>query len=312
MEDEANKENITIKQKCYIKAGETFFSRSGTSFSTISKEVNIEDTGLIKTKNVIPQILRKRSNITNKLSPYTIKEIDPLSSVYVTSAGKRKLELEEINTKKRKIDYLSKTISIKEEHMHILEKEHEATRLKEKIINYFNKKWRNLDTDGFYRISAFTVNNKGKYPYVGVLAEKDDTKSVYFLKGSFKNFFINIYNTREKRKEEGYVLISFNEMELIVLPTEETIITFNTNRVTTFNGHSFAKVENVQFFSEVLRDMDDLPFKHNDIQQIEEITMQEIKGHVKVIQCRRLEEIPDKSELRYVVRSTPTDVEDIR
>ncbi|VVC32795.1 Hypothetical protein CINCED_3A022428 [Cinara cedri] len=200
VEDEANNENISIIQKCYIKAGETFFSRSGTSFSAISKEINIEDTGLTKTnnKNVIPQILKKRSNITNKLSPYTIKEIDHLSS-----------------------------------------------------------KWRNLDTDGFDRISTFTVNNKRKYPYVGVLAEKVETKSVYFLKGSLKKLFINIYNIREKLKEEGYVLIPFNEMVLIVLPTEETIITFNTNGVTTFNGNSFAKVENVQFFSEVLRNMDD-------------------------------------------------------
>ncbi|VVC42250.1 Hypothetical protein CINCED_3A015331 [Cinara cedri] len=43
--------------------------------------------------------------------------------------------------------------------------------------------------------------------------------------------------------------------------------------------------------------MDDLPFNQNDVQQIEEITMQEINDYVKVTQCRRLEEIPDKSEL---------------
>ncbi|VVC39268.1 Hypothetical protein CINCED_3A024619 [Cinara cedri] len=49
--------------------------------------------------------------------------------------------------------------------------------------------------------------------------------------------------------------------------------------------------------SEILRIMDDSPFNQNDIQQIIEITMQEINGYVKVTQCQRLEEILDKSEL---------------
>ncbi|VVC42832.1 Peptidase S1, PA clan,Serine proteases, trypsin domain, partial [Cinara cedri] len=39
-----------------------------------------------------------------------------------------------------------------------------------------SKKWLILDTDGFYRIAAFTVNNKGKYPNVGEFAEKGETK----------------------------------------------------------------------------------------------------------------------------------------
>ncbi|VVC34886.1 Hypothetical protein CINCED_3A013057 [Cinara cedri] len=69
-------------------------------------------------------------------------------------------------------------------------------------------------------------------------------------------------------------------MELIVLPTEETIITFNTNGVTTFNSNSFTKMENVQLFLDILQDMIVLPFNQND--------MQEIKGHVKVTQCPRL------------------------
>lgn len=123
MEDDENKDNVRIIQKCYIKAGESYFSRSRTMFSTIPESIDIEETGLVATCNIIPRVLRKRTNNTNKLSPYTIKEIEPLSLVYITSTRKRKQELENLDAKRRKMDYLEKTCAIKEEYKLVLEKE---------------------------------------------------------------------------------------------------------------------------------------------------------------------------------------------
>jgi hypothetical protein len=104
IEDDSNKENINIIQKCYIKAGETYFTRATTLFSTIARDINLEEIGLVKIENVNPQVLRKKSNMRSKLKPFDLKEIAPLSTVYVTSANKIKLEMEEINLKKRRLE----------------------------------------------------------------------------------------------------------------------------------------------------------------------------------------------------------------
>jgi len=69
-EDPSNKNNISFSQKCYIKSGETYFSKSTTVFSTISKVVDLDELGLVATGNLIPQVLRKRPNITCELPPY--------------------------------------------------------------------------------------------------------------------------------------------------------------------------------------------------------------------------------------------------
>lgn len=55
----------------------------------------------------------------------------------------------------------------------------------------------------FTEFPLFTDNNNIKENvYTSEYSsKKDDTKSVYFLKGSFKNFFVNNYNTGEKLKE---------------------------------------------------------------------------------------------------------------
>ena len=68
----------------------------------------------------MPQVLRKRTNKNSKLAPYSIKEIQPLSSVYVLSAWKRKLAMEEIEMKNLKIEYLEKSVVVKEEHKSFL------------------------------------------------------------------------------------------------------------------------------------------------------------------------------------------------
>src|SRR5690606_12904179 len=117
-----------------------------------------------------PQILRKRKNLTCRLTPYALKEIEPLSTVWLLSLNKRKMEMEEQNLKKRKLEYTAKTSAIKEKYKNLLEKEDKIAKTRATMIKYFSSPWRNLDTFGTYSVSAFTVNSISKYPYVGVLA----------------------------------------------------------------------------------------------------------------------------------------------
>lgn len=107
MED---KDKISITQKCYIKSGHLFFPQSRTMCSIIPEEVSINDFRLVDTTNVLPQVLIQRTNETNILAPYPIKEITPQSSIYVLCVRKRKMELDAIETKKRKIEYLENTV----------------------------------------------------------------------------------------------------------------------------------------------------------------------------------------------------------
>ena len=85
-------------QRCFIKAGETYFSNSKTLFSTVPKDINLEDMGLVKTKNVIPAIYRKWINIISRLMPCSVMEIEPLSYVFLLITKKRQTELEEIES----------------------------------------------------------------------------------------------------------------------------------------------------------------------------------------------------------------------
>lgn len=115
VEEATNSENVTVHQKCFVKYGETYFSKSTTLFSTIPKNISLEECGLVPTKYVKPAILRKRTNLTNKL-PYQLKEVALPRIVYLKSAKKRKLEIEDEASKKRKIDFLENTKSFVEDH----------------------------------------------------------------------------------------------------------------------------------------------------------------------------------------------------
>lgn len=66
VEEKENKNNVRIIQKCYIKVGETNFSRSSTPFSTIPRDIDIQEARLIYTDNLIPCFLRKRPNKTKR------------------------------------------------------------------------------------------------------------------------------------------------------------------------------------------------------------------------------------------------------
>jgi len=102
-------------QKCYIKSGNTYFSKSTAPFSTISKKIDISASGLVNTKHFIPQVLRAWVNIKSLLKPCPIKPIVPPRLVHMQSTKKRKLEMDDIAAKKRREEYKTNTISIMQE-----------------------------------------------------------------------------------------------------------------------------------------------------------------------------------------------------
>lgn len=88
-----------------------------------------------------------------------------------------------------------------------MEKEQKIAELKERLEHYFCTRWKNLEPSGENSVSAFTVNNKNKYTYVGVLADKEGQRDVYYLKGYHKNTFLRVYNNREALVADGYVTL---------------------------------------------------------------------------------------------------------
>lgn len=184
-----------------------------------------------------------------------------------------------MDLKRRKVEYVEKTVAVKDEYKRLLEKEEKITQLKERLKESFYSHWKNLEPTGEYKVSAFTVNNKGKYTYVGVLAEKDGVKNVYYLKDYHKNMFINAYNSREDLRRDGYVIIPYNNgTDLVCLPTEEPFITFTTNGVTTYQSHTIAKIEKLKFYTDMWVNVD-IPFTQEDMDPIIDPIMEEIKGH---------------------------------
>lgn len=298
VEDTSNKEkNVRISQKCYIKAGDTFFTRSCTLFSTIPEDIDTQELGLVSTCNIIPKVLRKRENKNSKLMPFALKEITAISPISMLSVKKRKLEMEETELKKRKKEYLENTATVKEEYKHFLEKEQKIAELKGRLEDYFYTRWKNLEPSGEYSVSAFTVNNKNTYTYVGVLADKDGQKDVYYIKGYHKNTFLRVYNNREALVVDGYVTLPYkNGMELICLPTEKPFVTFTTNGYTSFNDNTFAKIENLQFYTDAWKNVD-VPFTQEEVERVNIVTMQEIADNTKFRDCQRLEEFAEGTEL---------------
>lgn len=230
-----DKKYVSVLQKCYIKAGKTYFSKSNTLFSTIPRETSLEDLGLVESDRVSPEILRCRSNKNSKLLRYAIKEIQPINTVYLQSVGKRERELEEVHLQERKQDYLKKTIAIGQEYKNLLEKEQKIKHRENELRSYFSRPWRELDTSGLYKVYAFMVNNKGKFAYVGVLGERESgIKCVYFAKGFEKNRFIGL-NYDNLVKNFGFTTLVYRGLNIVYLPGDSHFLTFKTNRMTSYN-----------------------------------------------------------------------------
>jgi hypothetical protein len=285
-------DTISVKHKCYIKSGGTCFTKSNTAFSTIPKHINLEELGLVESPNLSPYILRSRTNITNKLYPYTIKEIEPLSKPFLERCSKkRKLELEDMGTNKRKLDYVEKTVAVKEEYKAQLAKEQEIREREDKLKDYFLRRWEDLEPYGDYIVYAFVINNKNKFTYVGVLAEKDGQRGVYYVKGVCKSLFIEINKNRE-----GYMVLPYKfDLDIIYLPANEPLASFKTNGTARFYGNSFPKIENLRFHNSKLDTTDII--EQEDIEMSNAMLMQDIKGNIKIKECSRLEDLEDGAEL---------------
>src|SRR5436190_15046625 len=302
MDAEEMDNKISITHKCYIKNGDTLFTRSSTLYSTIPSDIDISNLGLVHTSNVIPQVLRKRTNITNKLQPFAIKEIQPFSKPYVISARKRKLEIDEMAIKKRKMEFIEGTLAIKEGYKVDLAKEQEIKAAEEELTAHFRQRWIELDSKGFYKLYAFVVNSKENFTYVGVLAEIADIKTVYYLKGPYKTRFIELSKDKDKIAAAGFVTLPYTTkhgviLHIVYLPTKEPICTFTTNGISMYNGNTFPKIEQMQFQTNVIESKEELYNAQMDVEQVHNTIMQSIVGTVKVKQCSRLEELEEGAEL---------------
>ncbi|MBS0032581.1 MAG: hypothetical protein KFE23_00475 [Candidatus Baumannia cicadellinicola] len=302
-EDKNDKNLVKIKQKCYLKAGKTYFSKSNTLFSTVPKEVNLEELGLIKTTNVEPYICRKRLNIRNKLLPNSLEKIDPLNVVFLKSIKKREQELRELDMETRKRIYLEKLLKEQEKYKNCIEKDKKIKEIENSLIGYFSKQWSDLSTKGNYKISAFVVNNKARFSYVGVLAEKDGNKAVYFIKGPFKNKFIELNNNKENLTKEGFILIPYNGLNIVYYPINKPIIEIKTDGLTSFNGHTFPKIVTLNAL-DIFTNKDDIIYKEEDRNCAKNLRMDKIIGDIRVKNCKRLEDLQEGLELQITALST--------
>lgn len=225
-----------------------------------------------------------------------------MSKPYIVSAKKRKLELEDMGTKRRKMDFVEKTTSIKEEYKLELEKEQVIKETTKKLKYYFAQPWKNLDVTSTYNISAFVVNDKEKFVYVGILAESEESTSVFYVKGPKKNAFIELNKRRDFLKASGCLVVSYTTKrgaltDIIYLPTDKPFAMLKTNGTATYNGHTFPKIVELTFFEEMWRDKNALHYNKEDVDNVNEQLMQEIKGNIKVTSCKRLEELEEGAEL---------------
>lgn len=55
--------------------------------------LKIDELVLLKTKHVMPLVLKKRNNITNELYPFAIKDINPITTPYLRLLRERKMRI---------------------------------------------------------------------------------------------------------------------------------------------------------------------------------------------------------------------------
>lgn len=284
---------VSVTQKCYIKSGGTFFSKSNSLFSTIPEIINIGDLGLVGTGNVIPFVLRKRTTIRGKLSPFPFKEIVPINSVGLKSAKKREKELDEISLQKRKREFLEKTLSIREEYKEIFEKEERIGKIEKELVRYFSTKWKQLELYANYSIYGFVVDNRGRYPCVGALCERDGEKFVYYIKGPTRYKLINVSKDREVLVKEGFLFVPFNGLEIVFYPAGEPFMEIEVGDMGSFNGNIFPNIIRTKFLGTFVCE-DYLDFNR---EEVEDKKMGDIIGNIKIIDSNRLETLEEETEL---------------
>lgn len=294
-EDKNDKNKIIIDQKCYLKSGGTYFSRSFCLFSTIDKSIKLEEKGLISTKNIDPLILRKKTNKNNSLNPFKLIEIDVFPKVFLECEKIRKQELDEINLQKRKKDYEEKQILYIEDIKKKLEKEEIIEERESFIEDKFSKRWIDFPQNGVFKLYAFIVDDKNKFTYVGALAkDKDKNYSVYYVKGHYKNKFIELNKKRELLIKNGFMTIRHYNLDIIYYPSKEPFIELKTDGMQTYNGNSFPRIKYLNLLN-IFKDYTE--YNKEEKKEIENLTMDYLYGDITVKKCNRLEELEKGLEL---------------
>jgi len=67
--------------------------------------IDFERSGLIATKNVTPEVLRKKTNITHAHSSYVTEEVYNFNHVYLETNKKRDIKLDNIKEEERRLHF---------------------------------------------------------------------------------------------------------------------------------------------------------------------------------------------------------------
>lgn len=77
--------------------------------------------------------------------------------------------------------------------------------------------------------------------------------------------------------KDDYLLYPYNGIEIICLPTEEPLSEFHTNGYTGYMEHKFAKI---------YKNTENFPYTHEDIKQIQNITIPDLFIYYRATQLR--------------------------
>lgn len=107
--DGKHSNNVSIILNLFIKKDSTFFTNSKTIYSVITKTIDIEAMGLLKSYKVILEVLKKGTNITNRLQTYKIRQIEDKNTLLLVSVKtgeeetQTSLKRHKIQTKERQL-----------------------------------------------------------------------------------------------------------------------------------------------------------------------------------------------------------------
>lgn len=246
-EDIEEENNIAIEHFCYEKEGDTYFTTSKNAYAKISKDIDIESTGLVKTNNIRPAVLRKNEKMPTY---YPLKEILPPNKPSLKSAEKRREEEEKIQIEQyRNIFYTDTTVK---EKVPLQVKEDANIKQKKEILDYFLIPWCSLELNKRYKVIAIEVSKRGKFPEVGILCEDEENiKKVYRLKGSLKKILARLPDDKNELKYYNIISYAKNFRQIYYHKFEPYIMILQTpNEMKKCNGHSYIEpipVENYMY-----------------------------------------------------------------
>lgn len=190
-------------------------------------------------------------------------------------------------------NFLEKTLSIREEYKEIFEKEERIGKIEKELVRYFSTKWKQLELYATYSIYGFVVDNRGRYPFVGALCERNGEKFVHYIKGPTRYKLINASKDREALEKGGLVFVPYNGLEIVFYPAGEPFMEIEVGGEGSFNGNIFPNIIRTKFLGTFVC-KDYLDFNR---EEVEDKKMGDIIGNIKIIDCNRLETLEEETEL---------------